>query len=79
MVAVGVGEPATFEEAKAEQCWLKDMKEEMASIEQNKTWTLVNLPHGHRPIGLKWVFNVKRGEQGAIVKHKARLIAKGYV
>ena len=53
--------------------------EEMASIEQNKTWKLVNLPHGHRPIGLKWVFKVKREETGAIVKHKARLVAKGYV
>jgi len=55
------------------------MMEEMASIEQNKTWKLVNLPHGHRPIGLKWVFKVKRDETGAIVKHKARLVAKGYV
>ena len=53
--------------------------EEMASIEQNKTWKLVNLPHGHRPIGLKWVFKVKRDETGAIVKHKACLVAKGYV
>ena len=55
------------------------MKEEMSSIEQNRTWKLVNLPHGHRPIGLKWVFKVKRDEVGAIVKHKARLVAKGYV
>jgi hypothetical protein len=51
----------------------------MASIEQNGTWKLVNLPHGHRPIGLKWVFKVKRDEASAIVKHKARLVAKGYV
>ena len=55
------------------------MMEEMASIEQNKTWKLVNLPHGHRPIGLKWVFKVKLDETGSIVKHKARLVAKGYV
>ncbi|KAF8725661.1 hypothetical protein HU200_020204 [Digitaria exilis] len=29
LVAVGDGEPATFEEAKLEPCWLKAMKEEM--------------------------------------------------
>lgn len=78
LLAVGE-EPATFEEARREEFWRKAMMEEMASIEQNKTWKLVNLPHGHRPIGLKWVFKVKRDETGAIVKHKARLVAKGYV
>jgi hypothetical protein len=79
MVAVGDGEPTTFEKAKREQCWLKAMKEEMGSIKQNSTWKLVDLPRGHRAIGLKCVFKVKHDEQGAIVKHKARLIAKGYV
>ena len=78
LLAVGE-EPATFEEARKEECWRKAMAEEMASIEQNGTWRLVDLPHGHRPIGLKWVFKVKRDEKGAIVKHKARLVAKGYV
>jgi hypothetical protein len=33
MVAVGDGEPATFEEARREQTWIKAMREEMASIE----------------------------------------------
>jgi hypothetical protein len=79
MVAVGDGEPATFEEARREQTWIKAMREEMASIEQNDTWTLVSLPQGHKPIGLKWVFKLKRDEAGKIVKHKARLVAKGYV
>ncbi|WVZ58492.1 hypothetical protein U9M48_008764 [Paspalum notatum var. saurae] len=55
------------------------MVEEMASIEQNKTWSLVDRPAGHRPIGLKWVFKLKRDEHGNVVKHKARLVAKGYV
>ena len=78
LLAVGE-ELATFEEARREECWRQAMKEEMSSIEQNRTWKLVNLPHGHWPIGLKWVFKVKRDEVGAIVKHKARLVAKGYV
>ena len=55
------------------------MEAEMQSIEENKTWSHVDLPPGHKPIGLKWVFKVKRDEHGAIVKHKARLVAKGYV
>ena len=55
------------------------MAEEMASIEANQTWRLTELPRGHRPIGLKWVFKVKKDASGAVVKHKAMLVAKGYV
>ena len=55
------------------------MEAEMQSIEENKARSLVDLPPGHKPIGLKWVFKVKRDEHGAVVKHKTRLVAKGYV
>jgi hypothetical protein len=51
----------------------------MCSIEENKTWQLVDLPANCRPIGLKWVFKEKHDEHRNIVKHKARLVAKGYV
>ena len=46
---------------------------------KNKTWDLVCLPAGAKPIGLKWVFKVKRNADGSINKFKARLVAKGYV
>ena len=55
------------------------MLEEMKAIEENETWELVDPPLGCRPIVLKWVYKVKRDEHGAIVKHKARLIARGFV
>jgi hypothetical protein len=32
-----------------------------------------------RSIGLKWVFKLKRNEEGQVVKHKAHLVTKGYV
>ncbi|WVZ88673.1 LOW QUALITY PROTEIN: hypothetical protein U9M48_035165 [Paspalum notatum var. saurae] len=78
LVAIG-NEPASVEEAKTSKEWRMAMLEEMASIEENKTWSLVDLPRGHRAIGLKWVFKLKHDEHGEIVKHKARLVAKGYV
>jgi hypothetical protein len=55
------------------------MKSEMDAIEKNCTWELANLPRGHSAITLKWVFKLKRDEAGAIVKHKARLVARGFV
>lgn len=53
--------------------------EEMKSIYDNGTWEFVNLPAARKPIGLKWVFKVKKDSRGNIVKHKARLVVKGYV
>ena len=34
---------------------------------------------GFKPIGLKWVFKIKRNADGSISKYKSRLVAKGYV
>ena len=55
------------------------MLEEMKAIEENETWELIDPPPGCRPISLKWVYKVKQDEHGAIVKHKVRLIARGFV
>jgi len=55
------------------------MKQELQSVEKNKTWELVDLPAGHRPISLKWVFKLKKDEKGVATKHKARLVARGLV
>jgi hypothetical protein len=72
-------EPSSVAEALQDASWSKAMEEEMGCIEENETWTLADLPPGHKPIGLKWVFKVKRDENGTVVKHKARLVAKGFV
>ena len=59
--------------------WRRAMLEEMNAIEENETWQLVDPPPGCRPISLKWVYKVKRDEIGTIVKHKARLVSRGFV
>lgn len=48
----------------------------MKSIEENGTSELTNLPKGHRAIGLKWVFKLRKDATGEVIKHKARLVAK---
>jgi hypothetical protein len=75
----GLEEPASHIEALKEACWKKSMVEELSAIEENSTWELCDLPKGHRPIGLKWVYKIKKDPSGRIVKYKARLVAKGYV
>jgi hypothetical protein len=51
------------------------MQSKMDTVEKNRTRALADLPHGHSTITLKWVFKLKRDEAGAIVKHKACLVA----
>jgi hypothetical protein len=55
------------------------MQQEMDSIKHNHTWELIDLPAGHRPITLKWVFKLKKNEAIEVVKHKARLVVCGFV
>ena len=72
-------EPTTYAEAAQHREWEKAMEDELRSINENLTWSLVNLPPGQKAIGLKWVFKLKKDASGAVVKHKARLVMKGYV
>ncbi|XP_010430806.1 PREDICTED: uncharacterized protein LOC104715053 [Camelina sativa] len=64
---------------ESQQSMIKACDDELASIEKNKTWNLVDLPSGVKPIVLKWVFKIKKNLDGSINKYKARLVAKGYV
>jgi hypothetical protein len=71
-------EPRTFQEAKVSSKWMFAMDQEIESIEKNDSWELVEAPDNVNPIGLKWVFKIKRNPDGSINKFKARLVAKGY-
>jgi hypothetical protein len=73
------GEPLSFVEAEKHAAWRAAMESEMDAVETNRTWELADLPHGHHAITLKWVFKLKRDEAGAIVKHKARLVARSFL
>jgi hypothetical protein len=72
-------EPATLEEALKSEDWHHAMLDEITSIESNDTWEMADRPAHVRPIGLKWVFKIKRDAAGLITKYKGRLVAKGYV
>ena len=54
------------------------MEEELDSIDKNETWEMVTRPPRCKPIGLKWVYKVKRNSHDDIVRYKARLMTKGY-
>lgn len=72
-------QPICFEEAIEKKEWVEAMKNEIAAIEKNDTWELVDFPQDKTRIGFKWIYKTKLNEKGQIEKHKARLVAKGYV
>jgi len=72
-------DPVSYEEVIKSKKWRDAMKKEIEAIEKNKTWELIELSKGVKPIGVKWLYKTKFRENGEIDKFKARLVVKGYV
>ncbi len=47
------------------------MQDEIDSLTENKTWSLLTLPSGSQALEGKWVYKIKRGPTGAILHFKA--------
>ena len=73
-----VYEPKNFQEAQSQGIWKKAMAEELAALEENKTWSITPLPHGKHAVGSRWIFKTKFNSDGSIDRHKARLVAQGF-
>ncbi|GJR35000.1 putative RNA-directed DNA polymerase [Tanacetum coccineum] len=70
-------EPKHFQQAIQDPRWIEAMKKEIQALEQNKTWTLEELPNGKKAIDSKWVYKIKYKPNGDVERYKARLVAKG--
>ena len=58
--------------------WKQAMDEEMQALIKNRTWDVVEIKQGIKPVGYRWVFTIKYNSDGMIKRYKARLVAKGY-
>ena len=74
-------EPKSFSEANSseqKEDWQQAINSELLSIWTNNVWHEEDLPEGIKPLTTKWVFKIKRGEHGQIIKFKARLCVRGF-
>ncbi|GJR27674.1 putative ribonuclease H-like domain-containing protein [Tanacetum coccineum] len=71
-------EPKKISEALKDDSWVEAMQEELLQFRLQQVWILVDLPHGAKVIGTKWVYRNKRDERGVFIRNKARLVAQGY-
>ena len=59
---------------------IKAIIEEIGSLIKNQTQELINstsLKPPYKPLASKWVFKVKRGRDGEVLRYKARWVVKG--
>nr|GEU60728.1 putative ribonuclease H-like domain-containing protein [Tanacetum cinerariifolium] len=72
-------EPKRVHQALKDPSWIEAMQEELLQFKMQKVWVLVDLPHGKRAIGTKWVYMNKKDERGIVVRNKARLVTQGHI
>ena len=73
-------EPKTYKQAVScpeKDKWFLAMEKELQTIENNNTWSEVELPNGRTAVGCKWVYKIKQGVSNDD-KYKARLVAQGF-
>jgi len=81
-IATDIFEPKTFTEANNSEGsteWKKAMNCEMQSLRQSETWPLTVLLDGKSAIVCKWIYKVKTDDKGNVTRHKARLVAQGFI
>ncbi|KAI0990985.1 hypothetical protein K3495_g17202, partial [Podosphaera aphanis] len=74
-------EPKTVKQAQNDERWSdwkEAMEDELRSLQQNKTWEIVNRPENRRVLRGKWVYKLKRGPNGEISRYKARWVVRGF-
>jgi hypothetical protein len=75
---VALFEPRDVGHALSDSSWVNAMHVELENFERNQVWTLVESPRDVNARGTKWVFKNKQGEDGEIVRNKARIVAQGF-
>ncbi|GJY33993.1 putative RNA-directed DNA polymerase [Tanacetum coccineum] len=72
-------DPKYFHQDIKDDRWKEAMENEIQALEQNRTWTLKNLPEGKHAIDSIWVYKIKYKPNGEFERYKARLVAKGFM
>nr|GEW00665.1 putative ribonuclease H-like domain-containing protein [Tanacetum cinerariifolium] len=72
-------EPKRVHQALKDPSWIEAIKEELLQFKMPKVWVLVDLPHGKRAIGTKWVYRNKKDARGIVIRKRVRLFTQGQI
>ena len=56
--------------------WKEAVESEFETLNENKTWTICDLPKGKKAIKTMWVFKIKEDSNNKSERFKARLVVK---
>ncbi|XP_070001957.1 uncharacterized protein [Nicotiana sylvestris] len=71
-------EPKSYREVATNPKWIEAIKLVVAALEDNHTWSIVDLPIGKTLIRCTWIFKIKFKASGEVERYKSRLVVKGY-
>ncbi|KAI0992283.1 hypothetical protein K3495_g15903, partial [Podosphaera aphanis] len=74
-------EPNTYKEAitsPESKEWINAMQAEVNELQNQKTWSLSDLPPNKVPLKGRWIYKIKTDLNGNIIKYKARWVVKGF-
>lgn len=81
LVLANLVDPMSWQQAMESSnklVWLIAARKEYTSLDSMGCFELSDLPSGRRAIPCRWVFKTKYGANGEVIKHKARLVIKGF-
>nr|XP_016500415.1 PREDICTED: uncharacterized protein LOC107818870 [Nicotiana tabacum] len=72
-----IQEPSSYTQATLHPGWQEAMTKEIAALEFNKTWEILELPPGRKALPCKWVYKVKQYSDGSIERLNSILVIRG--
>ena len=72
-------EPTFFTTASKIPAWKDSMAEEFNALQSQNTWLLTTSPMGKNVVLYKLVYNLKYNPEDSIARHKAGVVAKGFI
>lgn len=70
--------PENVVEAMNDGSWREAVESELTSLRKNEVYKEAELPQGEKVIDSKMIFKIKRDGEGKVVRHKARLVVRGF-
>ncbi|XP_038877431.1 uncharacterized mitochondrial protein AtMg00820-like [Benincasa hispida] len=72
-------EPTNITDALSSLAWKSAMKSKYLALHGLNTWTLIPSSSDYNVVGCKWVFRLRKSVDGSVQRHKAHLVAKGFI